>query len=94
MERYVLLSCHFPDQRAEVRRSEPSSSDNLTVGTSKSQANGLASSRTESFVQEPPKSGNTLATLPYQTTDVDARRREMKVKMMDYIAGFDQEFRR
>lgn len=94
MDRYVLLSCHFPDQRAEVRRSKPSSSDNLSVGTSKSQANGLASSRTQSFVQEPPKSGNTLATLPYQTADVDARRREMKVKMMDYIADFDQDFRR
>lgn len=94
MDWYVLLSCHLPDQSAEVCQSKPSSSNTLPVGTSKSQDNGLASSRTQSFVQEPPKSGNTLATLPYQTTDVDARRREMKVKMMDYIAGFDHEFRR
>lgn len=64
------------------------------IGTSGSQNIDLASTRTDSFVQEPPKDGNTLATLPYQTTDVDARRREMKVKMMDYIAEFDEEFRR
>lgn len=94
MDWYVLLSCRFPDQSAEVCLSKPSSSDTIPAGTSKSQDNGLASSRTQSFVQEPPKSGNTLATLPYQTADVDARRREMKVKMMDYIAGFDHEFRR
>lgn len=94
MDWYVNLSCHFPDQPAEVRLSKPSSSDTPPVGTYKPQANGLASSRTQSFVQEPPKSGNTLATLPYQTADVDARRREMKVKMMGYIAGFDHEFRR
>lgn len=90
----VILSCDALFQCADACQSKKDSSKNLTIGTSRSQANGLATSRTQSFVQEPPKSGNTLATLPYQTADVDARRREMKVKMMDYIAGFDDEFRR
>ncbi|KAG6357564.1 hypothetical protein INS49_013441 [Diaporthe citri] len=70
------------------------SSNASRIGTSTSQTHDLASTRTQSFVQEPPQNGNTLATLPYQTTNVDARRREMKVKMMDYIAGFDDDFHR
>lgn len=90
--------CFFPltfcTSTLKSGQSKEPSSSTLSVGTSKSQANNLASSRTQSFVQEPPKSGNTLATLPYQTENVDARRREMKVKMMDYIAGFDNEFHR
>lgn len=61
---------------------------------SKSQSKDLASSRTNDFVQEPSKSGNPLAILPYQTKNVDDRRREMKVEMMDYIAGFNDKFHR
>jgi hypothetical protein len=60
--------------------------------TLKSEASELSLSRTQDFVQEPPKNGNILATLPYQTTNVDARRREMKIEMMDYIADFNDEF--
>lgn len=84
----------FSQHRAKDGHSKAPSTKTLNTGTSKSEANGLASTRTETFVQEPPEDGNTLATLPYQTTNVDARRREMKVKMMDYIAGFDDEFHR
>lgn len=94
MDWYVFHPHHCLHQQAEASQSKTPASHTLRTGTSKSQDDGLASSRTESFVQEPPKNGNTIAALPYQTANVDARRREMKVKMMDYIADFDNEFGR
>lgn len=94
MDRYVLHSCHLIHQPADGHQSKPTSSDTLRNGTPKPQSTDLASTRTQNFVQEPPKDGNILVTLPDQTTNVDARRREMKVEMMEYIAEFDHEFRR
>lgn len=94
MDWYVLHPHHCLHQQAKACQSKTPASHTIRSGTSKSHDDGLASSRTESFVQEPPKNGNTIAALPYQTANVDARRREMKVKMMDYIADFDNEFGR
>ncbi|KAI3390611.1 hypothetical protein diail_9090 [Diaporthe ilicicola] len=91
---YVIPSLHFLRRRAEFSYSKTSTSKYLFSTSSRSQINDFTLSRTQSFVQEPPHNGNPLAILPYQTTNVDARRREKKVKMMNYIAGFDHKFRR
>ncbi|KAL1883348.1 hypothetical protein Daus18300_000406 [Diaporthe australafricana] len=83
----------MPGSKTTTTDCKNPSSKSPCTATSMCQTNDFATSRTQSFVQEPPHNGNTLAILPYQTTNVDARRREKKVKMMDYIAGFDHEFR-
>ncbi|KAI3390612.1 hypothetical protein diail_9091, partial [Diaporthe ilicicola] len=60
----------------------------------KPQNQALASRRTEPFLKEPSRDGNTIVLLPDQTVDEKARQQQQTASIATKIASFEQTFGR
>ncbi|KAL2286587.1 hypothetical protein FJTKL_06935 [Diaporthe vaccinii] len=58
------------------------------------QNQALSSLRTQPFLKEPSRDGNTIVMLPDQTGDEKARREQQAASIATKIASFDQKFGR
>lgn len=54
----------------------------------------LASLRTQPFLKEPSREGNTIVMLPDQTVDEKARQQQQTASIATKIASFEQKFGR
>ncbi|KAJ0120841.1 hypothetical protein J7T55_015576 [Diaporthe amygdali] len=56
------------------------------------QNKALAPLRTQPFLKEPSRDGNTIVMLPDQTVDETARREQQTATIATKIASFEQKF--
>lgn len=90
MDRYVAMPmlsvCTLRQAR---RRTTPNDNSG-----GKPQNQALSSLRTQPFLKEPSRDGNTIVMLPDQTGDETARRQEQTASIATKIALFEQKFGR